>query len=227
MPPPLDGVGAKLEPDYLKQILDKGAHDRPYMHTRMPGFGAGQRRQPWSTRSSSIDKLPSRPRSRRSRSRLAKVKAAARHMVGGKALGCIKCHTFNGKKAEGVQGIDMTHHAQAAATRLVPRLPARPAEAPARHAHARPPGQRQERPARRPRRHRQRSQIEAIWVYLQRRHQGQAADWRAAGLDPADPPTRKRSSTATSSRARARGPSASAIRRRSTWRSTPTTCGWP
>ena len=39
VPPPLDGVGAKLNPDYFKQILDKGAHDRPYMHTRMPGFG--------------------------------------------------------------------------------------------------------------------------------------------------------------------------------------------
>ena len=36
-----------------------------------------------------------------------KVKAAARHMVGGQALGCIKCHTFAGNKAEGVQGIDM------------------------------------------------------------------------------------------------------------------------
>ena len=39
VPPPLDGVGAKLNADYFKQILDKGAHDRPYMHTRMPGFG--------------------------------------------------------------------------------------------------------------------------------------------------------------------------------------------
>src|SRR5205823_8001390 len=39
VPPPLDGVGAKLKPDYLRQILDKGADDRPYMHTNMPGFG--------------------------------------------------------------------------------------------------------------------------------------------------------------------------------------------
>ena len=31
VPPPLDGVGAKLQPEYLKQILDKGAQDRPYM----------------------------------------------------------------------------------------------------------------------------------------------------------------------------------------------------
>ena len=36
------------------------------------------------------------------------MKATARHLVGGQAFGCIKCHTFNGVKAEGVQGIDMT-----------------------------------------------------------------------------------------------------------------------
>ena len=39
VPPPLDGVGSKLNFDYFKQIVDKGVHDRPYMHTRMPGFG--------------------------------------------------------------------------------------------------------------------------------------------------------------------------------------------
>src|SRR5207249_4294541 len=39
VPPTLDGVGSKLNPDYLKHIIDKGVHDRPYMYTRMPGFG--------------------------------------------------------------------------------------------------------------------------------------------------------------------------------------------
>jgi hypothetical protein len=39
---------------------------------------------------------------------VGKVKAAGRHMVSGSAFGCVKCHTFAGKKAEGVQGIDMT-----------------------------------------------------------------------------------------------------------------------
>ena len=38
----------------------------------------------------------------------AKVKSEARNLVGAGALACIKCHTFSGKKAEGVQGIDMT-----------------------------------------------------------------------------------------------------------------------
>ena len=39
LPPPLNGVGAKLNPTYLRKVLDQGADDRPYMHTRMPGFG--------------------------------------------------------------------------------------------------------------------------------------------------------------------------------------------
>ena len=37
IPPPLDSVGAKLNADYVKQVIDKGAHDRPYMYTQMPG----------------------------------------------------------------------------------------------------------------------------------------------------------------------------------------------
>jgi hypothetical protein len=38
---------------------------------------------------------------------MTKYKAAARHMVGPQAFGCIKCHTFAGIKAEGVQGMDL------------------------------------------------------------------------------------------------------------------------
>src|SRR5262249_38668268 len=40
IPPPLDGVGAKMNPDYLRQLLDQGGKDRPYMLTHMPAFGA-------------------------------------------------------------------------------------------------------------------------------------------------------------------------------------------
>ena len=106
VPPPLDGVGAKLRPDYMRQILDRGAHDRPYMLTRMPGFGnanVGHLVEAFGT----LDPEPKAPRADLKETP-ARVKAAARHMVGAKALGCIKCHTFNGQKAEGIQGIDMT-----------------------------------------------------------------------------------------------------------------------
>jgi mono/diheme cytochrome c family protein len=106
VPPPLDLVGAKLNPDYLRQILDKGAHDRPYMHTRMPGFGAANVGE-LVTLFAALDKLPKTPEVAFTAPD-AKVKSAARHLVGEQALACIKCHTFNGVKAEGIQGIDMT-----------------------------------------------------------------------------------------------------------------------
>lgn len=38
----------------------------------------------------------------------AKVKTSGRLLVGSKALGCIKCHTFNNQKAEGIQALDLT-----------------------------------------------------------------------------------------------------------------------
>jgi mono/diheme cytochrome c family protein len=106
LPPMLDHVGAKLVPDYLKGILDRGAHDRPYMLTRMPGFGianVGQLVEAFAA----VDKLPAIPPIDLHETP-TKVKSAARFIVGGTAMGCIKCHTFNGQKAEGVQGIDMT-----------------------------------------------------------------------------------------------------------------------
>ena len=106
VPPPLDGVGAKLNPDYFKQILDKGTHDRPYMHTHMPGFGAANvgHLQPLFA---ALDKVPPVAQVKFEIPDI-KVYSAARHMVGEQALACIKCHTFNGVKAEGIQGIDMT-----------------------------------------------------------------------------------------------------------------------
>lgn len=106
IPPPLTGVGAKLKLDYLKKILDKGSHDRPYMHTRMPAFGLANV-GPLIEAFTALDKLASVPPVQFTDS-TAKVKAVGRHMVGGAVLSCFKCHTFAGTKAEGVQGIDMT-----------------------------------------------------------------------------------------------------------------------
>lgn len=106
IPPSLNGVGAKLRPEYLRKILDQGSHDRPYMHTRMPRFGdanAGHLVKLFGD----TDRLEPAPKAEFSQTP-AKVKAAGRHLVGGQAFACYKCHTFNKQKAEGVQGIDMT-----------------------------------------------------------------------------------------------------------------------
>jgi mono/diheme cytochrome c family protein len=106
VPPPLNGVGAKLNADYMQRILDQGAHDRPYMHTRMPAFGSANVGH-LAAAFAALDKLPAIPDVEFPMA-LPKVKAIARHMCGDNSLGCIKCHTFAGNKAEGVQGIDMT-----------------------------------------------------------------------------------------------------------------------
>jgi mono/diheme cytochrome c family protein len=106
LPPPLDGVGAKMNPAYFKHILANGADDRPYMLTSMPGFGAANTSH-LTELFADLDHVPVvKPITFADAP--GKVRAAGRHMVGAQAFGCIKCHTFAGNKAEGVQGIDMT-----------------------------------------------------------------------------------------------------------------------
>jgi len=104
IPPSLTGVGAKLNPTYFKKILEKGAHDRNYMNTRMPGFGGKV--------SSLVDHFanidePVRGAAVALNDPITKVKAAGRQMVGSQAFNCVNCHNFGGVKTEGVQGIDM------------------------------------------------------------------------------------------------------------------------
>ncbi len=105
VPPPLDGVGAKLNTNYFKHLLDQGAHDRPYMHTRMPGFGLANVGHLVETLAG-MDQMKPLPEVK-FKEPAKKIKVTARHLVGAQAFGCIKCHTFAGQKAEGVQGIDM------------------------------------------------------------------------------------------------------------------------
>jgi len=106
LPPHLNGVAAKLNPAYLKQIFAEGAKDRPYMLTQMPRFGAAEL-APLAQALTATDVVESvaEPAFGESPRR---VKSDGRFLVGGEALGCIKCHTFNGTEAEGVQAIDMT-----------------------------------------------------------------------------------------------------------------------
>ena len=106
LPPSLTGVGAKLNPEYLRQILDKGTHDRPYMFTRMPGFGNANVGGLVALLENADPTLPG-PKVALDMTP-AKIKAEARALIGDGALACIKCHTFAGKKAEGVQGMDLT-----------------------------------------------------------------------------------------------------------------------
>ncbi len=104
VPPLLFLTGAKLRLPYLENLLVQGAKDRPYMLTRMPGFGNAAKHLAADLKEA--DKLPS-VGVVTMKETPAKVKSVGRMLTGATAFGCIKCHTFNGNKAEGVQGIDM------------------------------------------------------------------------------------------------------------------------
>ena len=106
LPPTLDGIGDKLNDNWMKHILDNGAKDRPYMLVTMPQFGGnnvGHLRDAFrdaDLRTEAVVPESDIPES--------KLKAAGRYLAGEKALSCIKCHKFDTHKATGIQAIDLT-----------------------------------------------------------------------------------------------------------------------
>lgn len=108
VPPHLVGVGAKLNPAYLKKILANGIMDRPYMLTRMPKFGeenVGHLQKTFvNLDENTIEPFPEPKLS----VPVKKAKAEGRFMTGNQAFGCVKCHNFREHKSGGVQGMNMT-----------------------------------------------------------------------------------------------------------------------
>jgi mono/diheme cytochrome c family protein len=108
LPPSLTGVGAKLQSEWLKAVLEQGSKERPYMFTRMPRFGAAN----VTSLIAELDKLDSASAKPLPPIDLddadKKTKAVGRRLVGGQAFGCIKCHTFAGRKSSGIQALSLT-----------------------------------------------------------------------------------------------------------------------
>jgi len=105
LPPPLDGVGDKLSDGWLTQVLREGAKDRPYMLTRMPRYGV-EAVTALAARLVAVDRAPESPVVPLPESEI-RAKAVGRHLVGDKALGCIKCHTFGPHATPGIRAIDL------------------------------------------------------------------------------------------------------------------------
>ena len=106
IPPTLDGVGAKLRPEWLRKVLFDGATVRPYMHTRMPQFGeANLRHLPGLFEK--VDSLPVVELSEPKREDRRRVREAGHLLVGDQGLNCVACHNFNGKPSPGLKGVDL------------------------------------------------------------------------------------------------------------------------
>jgi cytochrome c2 len=105
LPPRLDGVGDKLRPAWLGDVLAKGTVVRPYLDTRMPRFGATN----VGHLAALFVALDRRPRSPAPMSDTADAqREAGRTLVGTDGLSCIACHRFNRQPAHALQVLDLT-----------------------------------------------------------------------------------------------------------------------
>ncbi len=104
LPPPLTGVGAKLKRDWLRDVVVNGASARPYLHTRMPKFGAAN-----TARLAELFKqTDTLPKAEFQRVRDAKVaRDTGKELAGNKGFNCIACHTFREKSAAPIRALDL------------------------------------------------------------------------------------------------------------------------
>lgn len=99
-PPPLDDSGAKFIPEALYKILLGEGAVRPYMNTRMPGFGPEH-----AARLTELfglaDEVPAE------HPPVVGRNALGRELVGDQGLNCITCHSLNGHPSLGVPALDL------------------------------------------------------------------------------------------------------------------------
>ncbi len=108
LPPPLTGVGAKLQESWLRKTLARGQELRPYMNMRMPIFGeeAVEGLADWFVE---VDKLPvvsfgAIPKEKKAERAFRDV---GRKLIGDRGMNCIACHTFRGEGSSTMAAIDM------------------------------------------------------------------------------------------------------------------------
>ncbi len=105
LPPSLDGVGGKLKPEALTEIVGGDKHRvRPYLKTRMPQFG-GEITAPLTADLVSLDRKDastSAPTYSDSSARSGQT------LAGTAGLGCVSCHDFKGAPGVAVPGIEFT-----------------------------------------------------------------------------------------------------------------------
>ncbi len=108
IPPHLNHAGAKLQPDWIKQVLVEGAAVRPYMATRMPQFGADN----VGHLPALFEKADAKAEAQPAPDVWAQGMAGDANKFGRKLLGttgmsCIACHNLGGNQSLGVPALDL------------------------------------------------------------------------------------------------------------------------
>jgi hypothetical protein len=107
-PPPLTGVGARLQTAWLTRTIAHGQRERPYLHVRMPGFGTALAAD-LAARFAAKDTLPAIAHTALPTDHEAAqpVLELGRALVGEKGFACITCHRFAGEQAGSMGAIDL------------------------------------------------------------------------------------------------------------------------
>ena len=106
VPPPLTHVGAKLQPEWLADVLLRGKRQRGYLDAAMPQFGEAQvgHLVELFGKVDALEKVTI-PKI----ANLQESKAAGHEMIGVSGLSCIVCHEFNGQKSGEMSALDLVY----------------------------------------------------------------------------------------------------------------------
>lgn len=109
IPPTLTGVGAKLNANWMRDVMVNGRSIRPYMKTRMPQFGE-QNIGHLVELMQSTDKIE-----QTTFTRIVDEKETRNYghmLAGSKGLNCVACHTFQYKLSDTMPAVDLTEMAE-------------------------------------------------------------------------------------------------------------------
>ena len=109
IPPTLTGVGAKLKPTWMRQVLVSGRNIRPYVTTRMPLYGVDNVAHLVDL-FQQVDRQPALETVEFSDQK--EMRTAGHELAGTRGLNCIVCHTFQLKQAATMPAVDLTDMAE-------------------------------------------------------------------------------------------------------------------
>ena len=105
IPPTLTGVGAKLKPKWMRDVMVNGRSIRPYMKTRMPQYGednVGHLIELFQ-KNDRVDEITHATFTDQKETRLKGLS-----MAGNKGLNCVACHTYQYKISDTMPAVDLT-----------------------------------------------------------------------------------------------------------------------
>ncbi len=103
-PPPLTGLGRKLQPEWLTKVLTGEYRVRPYLQTKMPIYGPA---------TADLGALFATVDTKKETALPGGDDTAGRKLMGTQGgIGCITCHRWGEHPALGIQGLDLSNLGQ-------------------------------------------------------------------------------------------------------------------